>query len=82
MDFTCAVWYEDTLAHYYVSQRNNKRYEAHLLHLITPLSEQQPPRKVVLTLRHRHWHCDHGHEELVKNLSGAIEANLFVLNEV
>ena len=81
MDFTCAVWYEDALAHYYISQKNHKRYEARLLHVITPPTEQHPPQKVVLTRKHRHWLGDHTNEELVANLSNAIEQNFFVMDE-
>lgn len=78
MDFTCAVWYEDALAHYYVSQRNEKKYEARLLHCIIPPREQHPPQKVVLTRMPHHWHGDGANEELVTHLSNAIEQNLFV----
>ena len=81
MDFTCAFWYEDALAHYYVSQKNHQRFEARLLHCITPPSEQHPPHKVVLTRRRRHWQADHNSHELVSSLSNAIEQNLFVTDE-
>lgn len=80
MDFTCAVWYQDALAHYYVSRRNEKRYEARLLHCITPPREQQPPHKVVLTRSQHQWQGDGASEELVISLSHAIEQNLFVID--
>lgn len=78
MDFTCAVWYEDALAHYYVSRRSEKKYEARLLHLIIPPSEQHPPHKVILTRSRHNWQGDHASEELVSSLTNAIEQNLFV----
>lgn len=77
MDFTCAVWYQDALAHYYVSQRNARKYEARLLHCITPPREQLPPHKVVITRSHQHWQGDGASEDLVTSLSHAIEQNLF-----
>jgi hypothetical protein len=78
MEFTCAVWYNDALAHYYVSRRNKKTYEARLLHCIIPPTEQPPPPRVVITRTQQHWQGDHADEELVSNLSNAIEQNLFV----
>lgn len=79
MDFTCAVWYEEALAHYYVSQRNAKKYEARLLHCIIPPREQHPPHKVVITRAHHHWHGDGASDELVSGLSHAIEQNLLIV---
>lgn len=77
MDFTCAVWYQDALAHYYVSQRNARKYEARLLHCITPPREQQPPQRVVITRSHQHWQGDGASEELVTSIGHALEQNLF-----
>ncbi len=79
MDFTCAVWIEDSLVHYHVSRNDQRTYVARLLGCIRAATvECKPPQKIVLHKKDQGWTGDHSNKTLVNELSRAIEENLWV----
>jgi hypothetical protein len=76
MEFTCAVWYEDVLAHYHISEKGNYSYVALLLTCITKQRTQEPPKKVHLYKKGNAWAGDHDNREFLYYLSATIEQNI------
>lgn len=76
MEFTCAVWYEEVLAHYHISQKGNNNYVALLLACITKQRTKEPPKKVTLYKRNNIWTGDHDHPDFLYHLTTTIEENI------
>jgi hypothetical protein len=77
MEFTCAVWYNEALAHYHISKTGDATFVARLLHCINQPVKQKPPQKVMFRKAGRHWVCDNENKAFVEDLQYSIEQNIW-----
>jgi hypothetical protein len=80
MEFTCAVWFEEALAHYHISETGNERYVARLLHCITKHRNSTPPQRVHFYKAGQQWVGDHVNTDFLDHLTASIDQNLWFNN--
>ena len=77
MEFTCAVWYQEALAHYHISKTGDTTYVARLLHCINNPEQQQPPQRVTLRKTGRQWVGDNENKNFLEDIQYSIEQNIW-----
>ena len=76
MEFTCAVWFYEALAHYHISKTGDTTYVARLLHCINQPA-QKPPQKVIIRKQGKHWVSDHDNKSFLEDIQYSIEQNIW-----
>ncbi len=77
MEFTCAVWFNEALAHYHISKTGDSTFVARLLQCINQPVMQKPPQKVFFKKAGRHWICDNDNKDFIEDLQYSIEQNIW-----
>lgn len=77
MEFTCAVWFNEALAHYHISKTGETTFVARLLHCISNPAAQRPPQKVILRKSGKQWLCDNDNKAFTEHIQYSIEQNIW-----